>query len=102
MGGFVGLIYALQFPDTLSALILDSTAPSHHYKDDPSSIYPTLRDSDAFRNLPRVEDHLFPCIDLEYGEDVGVKPIVPLVRFVAEPCGAVNFNAFHDASYRQG
>ena len=51
MGGFVGLIYALQFPDTLSALILDSTAPSHHYKDDPNSVYPTIRDSDTFRTL---------------------------------------------------
>jgi pimeloyl-ACP methyl ester carboxylesterase len=51
MGGFVGLICALQFPETLSAIILDSTAPSHHYKNDPKSVYPTIRDSDTFRKL---------------------------------------------------
>ncbi len=51
MGGFVGLIYALQFPATLSALILDSAAPSHHYKDDPGSVYPTIRASEAFATL---------------------------------------------------
>lgn len=51
MGGFVGLIYALQFQSTLQALILDSTAPSHHYKDDPTSVYPTIRASAAFATL---------------------------------------------------
>ncbi|ETX09343.1 MAG: hypothetical protein ETSY2_00110 [Candidatus Entotheonella gemina] len=39
------------FPHTLSAIILDSTAPSHHYKDDLKSVYPTIRNRDAFREL---------------------------------------------------
>ena len=51
MGGFVGSIYALDYPDTLTALILDSTAPSHHYKDDPASLYPTARASPEFARL---------------------------------------------------
>ena len=51
MGGFVGLIYALRYQETLSALILDSTAPSHHYKDDPTSIYPKARSSKEFAEL---------------------------------------------------
>lgn len=51
MGGFVGLIYALGYPDTLTSLILDSTAPSHHYKDDPTSLYPAARASPEFARL---------------------------------------------------
>ncbi len=51
MGGFVGLVYALEYPDALTSLILDSTAPSHHYKDDPTSLYPTARASPEFARL---------------------------------------------------
>ena len=51
MGGFVGLIYALRYQNTLSALILDSSAPSHHYKDDPNSLYPKARASAEFATL---------------------------------------------------
>ena len=51
MGGFVGLIYALDYQDTLTTLILDSSAPSHHYKDDPTSLYPKAQASDEFARL---------------------------------------------------
>ncbi|HAL46906.1 MAG: alpha/beta hydrolase [SAR202 cluster bacterium] len=51
MGGFVGLIYALRSQDSISALILDSTAPSHHYKDDPTSLYPKARAAPEFDRL---------------------------------------------------
>ena len=43
MGGFTGLVYALDYQDTLVALILDSTAGSHRYRDDPDSIWPKIR-----------------------------------------------------------
>jgi pimeloyl-ACP methyl ester carboxylesterase len=43
MGGFVGLYYALRHQDKLTALVLDSTAPSYHYALDPDSIWPKLR-----------------------------------------------------------
>lgn len=45
MGGFTGLVYALDHQDTLVALILDSTADSHRYRDDPDSIWPNIRRS---------------------------------------------------------
>ena len=51
MGGFVGLIYALKYQSSISALILDSTAPSHHYKDDATSLYPKARASKEFAAL---------------------------------------------------
>jgi pimeloyl-ACP methyl ester carboxylesterase len=43
MGGFVGLIYALRYPESLNALILDSTAASYHYTRDEDSVWPRLR-----------------------------------------------------------
>ena len=43
MGGFTGLIYALKYQPTLTALILDSTAASVRYRDDPDSIWPHIR-----------------------------------------------------------
>lgn len=43
MGGFTALIYALAYQPTLVALILDSTADSHRYRDDPDSIWPKIR-----------------------------------------------------------
>ncbi len=54
MGGFVGLIYALDYQESISALILDSTAASHHYKDDPTSLYPKARAAPEFDRL--IED----------------------------------------------
>lgn len=51
MGGFTGIIYALKYQDTLSAVVLDCAAPSHHYKDDPNSLYPTARASKEFTDL---------------------------------------------------
>lgn len=51
MGGFCALIYALRYPEHVSALVLDSTAPSHHYTQDPDSIWPALfagREASAF------------------------------------------------------
>lgn len=38
-GGFIGLHYALMFPEALQALILVGTAPSYRSIQDPSSIY---------------------------------------------------------------
>ena len=58
MGGFTGLIYALKYQQTLSALVLDSTAASHLYRDDPNSVWPEARateESIAFRENPSQE-----------------------------------------------
>lgn len=55
MGGFVGLYYALRHQSSLCALVLDSTAASHHYALDPDSIWPALAttaESRAWRERP--------------------------------------------------
>lgn len=46
MGGFVALLYALKHPAAVSALVLDSTAPSYAYALDRDSIWPDLAASD--------------------------------------------------------
>lgn len=57
-GGMTGQVYALKYQDTLAALILDGTAPSFHYIDDPASIWPQVRassESAAYRTNPSPE-----------------------------------------------
>jgi len=58
MGGFVGLEYALAHPLSLTLLILDSTAASYHYGEDPETIWPALRstpEAEAFYMNPGPE-----------------------------------------------
>jgi pimeloyl-ACP methyl ester carboxylesterase len=43
MGGFTALVYALKFQPSLVGLILDSTAASYRYREDPESIWPKIR-----------------------------------------------------------
>lgn len=51
MGGFTGLTYALDHQQALCALILDSTAASHHYTTDPQSIWPDVNTSEEARRF---------------------------------------------------
>jgi pimeloyl-ACP methyl ester carboxylesterase len=54
-GGMTGQVYALKYQHTLHALILDGTAPSWHYRDDPNSIWPRVQKSPeaaAYRSNP--------------------------------------------------
>lgn len=58
MGGFTALTYAVRYPDRLVALVLDSTAASYRYADDPESIWPAARTSPealAFGTNPTAE-----------------------------------------------
>jgi pimeloyl-ACP methyl ester carboxylesterase len=57
-GGMAGQVYALKYPQTLHGLILDGTAPSWHYIQDPNSIWPQVTRSPeaaAFRTDPTPE-----------------------------------------------
>jgi proline iminopeptidase len=51
-GGFIGLQYALAFPDALRGLILCATAPSYRVFFDPASIY--CRDNPSFATVQSV------------------------------------------------
>jgi pimeloyl-ACP methyl ester carboxylesterase len=51
MGGFVSLLYAVDHPDVLDSLILDSTAASYEYARDPQSMWPAVTAS-ARRGTP--------------------------------------------------
>jgi proline iminopeptidase len=57
-GAMAGLIYALKYPATLSALILDCGAAGSFYRDDPDSIWPEVwrsEQSAAFQKDPNPE-----------------------------------------------
>ena len=51
-GAMTALLYAVEYPDAVSALILDSgAAASYHFLDEPNSIWPELRASELHTNL---------------------------------------------------
>jgi proline iminopeptidase len=54
MGGFVALMYALDHPDAVTALVLDSTAASYEYALDRESIWPAVT-ARARQGMPVLE-----------------------------------------------